>query len=338
MADHLAQATQRVRVAPSVEEMLRGAADREPWKNSDSLSGSRLERAVIDGERFVVKYVSVDDDWIMRATGDLNCRQLTLLTSGILDGLPEVIDHAIVACAPYTSPRGHRSAALLMRDVSDAMVPAGSAPITVELHHSFLEHMAQMHAAYLGSDDGAELFPVAHHYVILTPTMAELEAESGRTDPVPPAVAGGWRMLEARHPRQARVLLELTRDPGPLVAALGVGPTTLVHADWKLGNLGRTPNATILLDWDRCGYGPPLVDLAWYLAVNCDRLPESKEDAITAYRASLEAAGVDTSSWWGAQLRAALAGGFLQLAWAKNDDTTEFGWWSDRLDEALLYL
>jgi hypothetical protein len=252
--------------------------------------------------------------------------------------MPDVIDHAIVACALYTSPRGHRSAALLMRDVSDAMVPAGSAPITLELHRSFLEHMAQMHAAYFGSDEGTELFPVAHHYVFLTPAIAELEPASGRTDPVPPAVAGGWRMLEARHPRQARVLLELARDPAPLVDALSVGPTTLVHADWKLGNLGSTPDTTILLDWDRCGYGPPLVDLAWYLAVNCDRLPEPKEDAITAYRASLEAAGVDTASWWGAQLRAALAGGFLQLGWAENDDTTEFGWWSDRLDEALLYL
>lgn len=337
MADRLAQTT-AVRSAPSVEEMLRGAANREPWKNSDSLSGSRLERAVIDGERFVVKYVSVEDDWIMRATGDLNCRQLTLLTSGALDRLPDVIDHAIVACAPYTSPRGHRSAALLMRDVSEAMVPAGSAPISFELHRSFLEHMAQMHASYLGSDDGGELFPVAHHYVFLTPAMAELEAASATTDPVPRAVASGWRMLEARHPRQARILLELARDPGPLVAALCVGPTTLVHADWKLGNLGSTSHATVLLDWDRCGYGPPLVDLAWYLAVNCDRLPESKEDAITAYRASLEAAGVDTSAWWGAQLLAALAGGFLQLCWDKCDNTTEFGWWSDRLDEALLYL
>ena len=36
--------------------------------------------------------------------------------------------------------------------------PAGSAPITFELHRSFLEHMAVMHAAYLGSDDGVELW------------------------------------------------------------------------------------------------------------------------------------------------------------------------------------
>jgi hypothetical protein len=28
-------------------------------------------------------------------------------------------------------------------------------------------------------------------------------------------------------------------------------------------------------------------------------------------------------------------GAFLQLGWSKNEDEAEFGWWSDRLDEAL---
>jgi aminoglycoside phosphotransferase (APT) family kinase protein len=324
-----------VRCEPSVEQMLRGASNREPWKNSDSLSGSRLERAVIDGQRVVVKYVCVDDDWIMRATGDLHCRQLTLLTSGTLDRLPAVIDHAIIACAPYTSAQGHRGAALLMRDVSGAMVPAGSDPISMESHRDFLEHMAQLHAVYLGSGAGVDLCPLAHHYVFLSPMMAELETASARTDPVPRAVASGWRALQAQHPRQARVLLDLARDPAPLLAALRAGPSTLLHGDWKLGNLGSIPGATILLDWDRCGSGPPLVDFAWYLAVNCDRLPESKEDAIAAYRCALESAGVETSAWWNSQLRAALAGGFLQLGWNKNHDDAEFGWWADRLDEAL---
>jgi hypothetical protein len=340
VAERQAPPSLGVRYEPSIEEMLRGATNREAWKNSDSLSGSRLERAVIDGQRVVVKYVCVDDDWIMRATGDLHCRQLTLLTSGALDRLPAVIDHAIMACAPYTSAQGHRGAALLMRDVADAMVPAGSDPISIELHRSFLEHMAQLHAAYFGRDPGADAdaFPLAHHYVFLTPMMAELEATTARTDPVPPAIAIGWKRLEEQHPRQARVLLNLARDPAPLLAWLGSGPTTLVHADWKLGNLGSVPGATILLDWDRCGFGPPLVDLGWYLAVNCDRLPESKEDAIAAYRSALEEAGVDTSAWWDGQLRAALAGAFLQLGWDKNDDAAEFAWWADRLDEALPFL
>src|ERR1700690_514174 len=156
-----------VRAAPSVEEMLAGATHREAWKNSDSLSGSRLERVLIDGERYVVKYTCVDDDWIMRATGDLHCRQLTLFTSGLLDALPPVIDHAIVACAPYTSEHGHRGGAFLMRDVSAGLVPSGNAPISLSLHRQFLDHMARMHAAYADFDNPGELFPAAPHFVFL---------------------------------------------------------------------------------------------------------------------------------------------------------------------------
>jgi hypothetical protein len=338
MADQLAEATRRVRVAPSVEELLADVTWREAWKNSDSLSGSRLERVAIAGEPFVVKYTCVDDDWIMRATGDLHCRQLTLFASDVLDSLPPVIDHAIVACAPYISARGHRGAAFLMRDVSADLVPSGSGPIDLELHWRFLSHMAHMHAAYIDFTNGADLFPLAHQYVALTPTMAALEAARDGMDPVPQAVAAGWSAMQSQHPREARALLDLAVDPSPLVGALAVGPQTLIHSDWKLGNLGSTPNATVLLDWDRCGAGPPTVDLAWYLAVNCDRLPETKEETIAAYRTALASAGIDTSAWWEKQLRAALAGAFLQLGWSKNDDLVEFGWWSDRLDEALPYL
>ena len=337
LADHQ-PAVRQVRAAASVEEMLVGATHREAWKNSDSLSGSRLERVTIAGEAHVVKYTCVDDDWIMRATGDLQCRQLTLFMSGVLDALPSTIDHSIVACAPFTSEHGHRGGAFLMRDMSGDLVPSGDASIPLPMHRQFLEHMALMHAAYAGFDGAGHLFPTSHHFVILSPTMAAIEEQSGNADPVPPAVARGWEMMAKRHPKQSAILRDLARDPSPIVAALRVGPATLLHGDWKLGNLGARGATTILLDWDRCGAGAPLVDVAWYLAVNCDRLPESKEATLQAYRRSLESAGVDTSSWWDAQLRPALAGAFLQLGWSKNEDDAEFGWWSDRLDEALQIL
>ena len=319
-------------VAESVERLLQGVDRREPWRTADSLSGSRFERVVVDGTPLVVKYISVDDDWIMRATGDLGWRQLALLSSGVLAALPDSIDHAIVGCAPFTTRHGHRGVALLMRDVSAALVPSGSEPIAQGLHRGFIDDMAAFHAAFWGLRDGAGLFPLAHHYVILTPTMAELEAASPHTDPVPPAVADGWGRLDEHYPADARRLHELAGDPWPLVTALRSGPQTLIHGDWKLGNLGHDGSRTILLDWDRTGEGPALVDLAWYLAVNCDRLPESKEDTIGAYRSALEAEGIDTERWWDAQLAAALAGAFLQLGWSKTGDPAEFGWWSAHLD------
>lgn len=324
----LTPAGRTVPVAESVEMLLQGCERREPWRTADSLSGSRFERVIIDGAPHVVKYISVEDDWIMRATGDLGGRQLALLASRMLDALPDSIDHAIVGCAPLAGKRG---AALLMRDVSHAMVPSGSEPIALQLHRGFIEDMAAMHAASWGFQEGAALFPLAHHYVFLTPAMAELEAVTPHSDPVPPAVANGWRQLGERYPKDARRLRDLAEDPWPLVAALRAGPQTLIHGDWKLGNLGRDGSRTILLDWDRTGEGAPLMDLAWYLAVNCDRLPEAKEDTINAYRAALESAGIATTPWWDDQLAASLAGAFLQLGWSKTGDAREFGWWSERL-------
>ena len=324
----LTPAGRTVAVAESVDVLLQGCERREPWRTADALSGSRFERVVIDGAPHVVKYISVEDDWIMRATGDLGRRQLNLLASDVLAALPASIDHAIVGCAPLP---GNRGAALLMRDVSGAMVPPGSEPIAMQLHRGFIEDMAAMHVAYWGFHEGTALFPLAHHYVFLTPAMAELEAATPHSDPVPPAVANGWRQLGERYPKEARRLRSLADDPWPLVAALQAGPQTLIHGDWKLGNLGRDRSRTILLDWDRTGEGAPLIDLAWYLAVNCDRLPETKDDATNAYRASLESAGIATTPWWDDQLAAALAGAFLQLGWSKTGDAREFGWWSERL-------
>jgi aminoglycoside phosphotransferase (APT) family kinase protein len=116
------------------------------------------------------------------------------------------------------------------------------------------------------------------------------------------------------------------------VAALAETPATFVHGDWKAGNLGAHPDGrTILLDWGWPGRAAPLVDLAWYLAVNCDRLPQSKEDAIEHYRRSLAGHGISTVGWWERQLGLALLGGFLQLGWSKTGDPAELSWWVDRV-------
>ena len=104
-----------------------------------------------------------------------------------------------------------------------------------------------------------------------------------------------------------------------------------MHGDWKLGNLGSDGSRTILLDWDRTGEGSALVDLAWYLAVNCDRLPETKEDAIDAYRAALESAGIATGVLVGRAARRRPLGSIPAAGWSKTEDDAEFGWWSERL-------
>src|SRR6201999_3890112 len=97
----------------------------------------------------------------------------------------------------------------------------------------------------------------------------------------------------------ARIVEPLAMDPTPLVAELERMPQTFVHGNWKFGNLGLDDvGHTILLDWEDPGRAPGTVDLAWYLALNCDRSPMSKEMTITAYQAALESYGVEVEPWF----------------------------------------
>src|SRR6185437_9155968 len=114
---------------------------------------------------------------------------------------------------------------------------------------------------------------------------------------IPRLVVEGWPRLAAVAPAAARVVLPLARDPGPLVTALAGTPQTLVHSNWKLDNLGTDDQGrTVLLDWEQPGLGAPLSDLAWYLAINCRRLPQSKEESILAYRAALAECGISAGA------------------------------------------
>ncbi|QLQ10734.1 MAG: phosphotransferase [Nocardioidaceae bacterium] len=162
--------------------------------------------------------------------------------------------------------------------------------------------------------------------------MAAAEAEIASEHLVPQLVAQGWPLLEEVAPVAARVVVPLVNDPGRLVDALTRTPQTFVHGNWKLDNLGTDARGrTVLLDWELPGRGAAASDLAWYLAINCRRLPTSKEDAITGYRDALERHGVDTGGWWERQLALCLLGALVQFGWEKAlggyDD--ELAWWEE---------
>jgi hypothetical protein len=169
-------------------------------------------------------------------------------------------------------------------------------------------------------------------YTALAPATGEREAAAGHADPVPQMLPAGWAALRAAAPEAHDLALALATEPAPLAAALAQTPATLIHGDWKAGNLGAHPDGrTVLLDWGWPGRAAPLVDVAWYLAVNCDRLPMSKEYTITAYRRALTACGIETGDWWQHQLDLALLGAFVQLGWSKTGDPRELHWWVDRV-------
>ncbi|HXQ60169.1 MAG TPA: phosphotransferase [Acidimicrobiales bacterium] len=327
-------------VASSVEELLAGATEREAWGTADSKSGAHFERVTIDGEPHVVKYLHVDDDWIMRSTGDLACRPVTVWRAGILDRLPSCIDHGVVGVATGFGRNGW-GAAILMRDMSPWLVPEGDQPVPLDQHLRFVDHMATLHASFWGFHDTVGLTPDVHRFAEFSRDNMVVEQERGWPDVVPPLIVDGWTRYPSLAPAVADAVLALAADPTPLTDALRACPRTFLHGDWKMGNLGSRPDGTtVLLDWAMPGEGCPTVELAWYLAINAAKLPQSKEDTADAYRDALEAQGVVTGPWWDRALDLALLAGSVWFGWEKalGGPGPELAWWVERADAGLARL
>jgi hypothetical protein len=326
-----------------VAELLAGATERAGFADAPGKSGARLERVVIGAESYVLKHLDLAEDWTMRASGCLRGAPLVLWERGILARLPACFNQPIVGAAreerPGPDPSG--GCALLMRDVTRWLVPATDAPITLGQHARFLRHMAALHAEFWDCGPEFDVVPVMHRYLELSPWTATAERAAGSAHLVPQLVAKGWPLLAEVAPAAAAVVTPLARDPGPLVEALARTPHTFVHSNWKLDNLGTDDaDRTVVLDWEQPGHGAPLSDLAWYLAINCRRLPQSKEGSIQAYRHALEACGIDTEPWWERQLALCLLGALVQFGWEKalGGYDEELAWWETNAVRATALL
>lgn len=320
-------------VLGSVDALLAGAATRVEI-DAPGKSGAVLERITRDGATYVVKYLDHDQDWSLRAAGVPGSPTVALWRRGILDRLPAEIVQPIVAVA-HDTERPTLSA-VLMRDVGEWLIPAVDDPITPEQNETFLDHLAALHAAFWETTDDIDVVPAEDRYLELSPRTAEREASLGQDHLVPRLIGQGWPLLEEVAPRAAAVVVPLVHDPAPLLTALATTPQTLVHGNWKLDNLGIDDQGrTILLDWETPGRGAGTADLAWYLAINCRRLPVSKERCAELYRAALERRGIDTAGWFDRQLALALLGALVQFGWEKAfsgyDD--ELAWWEARAVE-----
>jgi Phosphotransferase enzyme family len=312
-------------VAASVTELIAGATSRIPVSDGAGKSGARLERLVIDGQPYVLKHLDLAQDWTMRASGCLRGAPLLAWERGLLARLPTCFNQPIVGVCRLAG-----GCAVLMRDVTPWLVPVTDEPIGLDQHLRFLRHMAALHAAFWACGAECEVVPVMHRYLELSPWLSCAEASIGSAHLVPRLVGEGWPRLAEVAPVAAAIVTPLARDPGPLVEALADTPQTFVHSNWKLDNLGTDEDGrTVLLDWEQPGRGAALSDLAWYLAINCRRLPQSKEDSIAAYREALEVQGISTEAWWDRQLALCLLGALVQFGWEKalGGYDEELAWW-----------
>jgi hypothetical protein len=315
---------------------------REAFHSDDFRSGSHFERVWIDGQPHVVKYVHVDDDFLMRASGDLGCRTIRAYAAGLFDVAPDLIDHGVVGAAPGHGRNGW-GGALLMRDLSAQLVPPGDDPLTEERHLRFLDHLAGMCARTWGWQDDVDLMPYASRWAMFGHATIEVERTLGWPERVPAIAEEGWDAFGRRAPADvAEGVLSLWRDSSPLAGALSTTPSCFLHGDWKVGNLGTASDGrTVLIDWAYVGEGPACHELGWYLAINRRKIPEghSKERVIDDFRAALGRHGVATDGWWDAQLGLCLLGTLVEFGWEKAlGDDDELGWWCAAAREGLARL
>jgi hypothetical protein len=315
------------RVASSIDELVAGATDRVEINPADGKSGNRYELLTIDGERYFLKTLSYDADWIMRCTGNTEHWEYKAWTAGLYDRCPGEVDHAMVGMALEGGLQ-----AQLMRDISSSLIPEGDDAVTLEQHDAFMDHMAAFHAAYWGFEDTVGLSTLEDR--LRSFSDANIAREIQVADPpVPIRVAQeGWARLPERSPALAALLLPVRANPRPRADEMRATPQTFIMGDWKMGNLGYHADTkrTVLVDWAYPGAAPGCWDLLWYLALNRARLPRTKEESITAYREGLERRGIDTAAWFDAQLRASTVGVLTMIGWEKAvGDEDELRWWEE---------
>jgi hypothetical protein len=331
--------------------------DVEPLTSLDSASGVPLfrVRAMSAGRKhdFVLKIASPNSDWIARATHDHTVRESELFRAGLVNQLPPEIVWPVLA----THSASGNSWLLLMKDISATpgaqLVPSGDDVVSADETTRHLVNLAALHREFFdrrATLTGVTLCSIEDWLSLLGP--ATIEREHGGNDPVTPHLTRGWDAFNRVAPRAVAIeVATLLDNPRSLVEQLSRPPATLVHGDFKFGNLGLqsgNPVATIALDWSQAMWGSPQLDLAWFLAVNSARLPFSKEEAISVYREALAVA--DSAVWQRDMDLALLGGGVLRLGWAKalgasNDDPdvaererTELNWWLNVAERALRYL
>jgi hypothetical protein len=342
---------------PPLAELLRRnglAGEREHPFPNDGWSGATLTLLDLGSERFVLKRDSLASDWIAKATADGPVlREAWFAAHG--PPLPHPIR------APYlgvgVDGEGY---GILMPDLTGTLFD-WDAPISVEALDQVLGGLATLHTYAFDealTRGGAYWCPLRERVTLIC--RASLERAGAARDAVADRILPGWDAFDRRAPAAARELINaLGDDPQPLLDALAGLPSTLIHGDLKLANVGIEPDGTIdLVDWQMVSVAPVAVELGWFLVSNVASLPLTPTDVLVRYGSKLGNAisdnegdhgwvGLDPTDDWPQQVDCAILVGLLLRGWRKGADAEaslmlasevsavdDLAWWCDRAIEA----
>ncbi len=320
---------------PDVDSLLRASGIDAPETTlvHNGFSGARISTIVQADERYVLKRMRYADDWIMRVTNDVSCREAQFAASPLPERLPHGVSVPTLGAA--RDGDGH---ALLMSDVSSALLPDdGIVPdATMGV---VLQRLAEMHVAFwemTRADVAVDWLVPELRSLILSPSTGALLVDEDHDF----GMARGWELFEQLAPPDAsRLARALFDDPAPLNALLASLPRTLIHGDAKIANMALDAKGTLwLLDWALVTRAPVALEVAWFLAVNSSRLPWPLDDTIARYAGHLERAlGRERfeRAHWPRQRAAIALTGLLLGGWMKSLDheaghPDELAWWCER--------
>jgi hypothetical protein len=310
-----------------VQHGLTGA--REEHIAHAGFSGAHVSRLTgLGGEAFVLKRMSIERDWIMRATDDFSCREAAF--AHIATCLPPEVSTPTLGIA-----REGDDYALLMRDITADLLPQEEIR-DVEL---ILRDVAALHAAPPPIDAPVPWCDLGKRLTLLTPRGAAIAGSYGA--PVARDLDLGWALF-ARHasPRAREIVRALTDDVSPLVNALARLPTALLHGDLKFDNIGIRPHGGLwLIDWAMTLIAPAAVDLGWFLAINSRRMPIPLDEVMALY----ERTATISPEHLPRHRATTVLCGLLLRGWRKAIDADEgepdeLRWWCEAVADAARFL
>lgn len=256
------------------DEALSGAPAKVVDKTAlpPGFSGAPIEKVVLDDQRsLIVKHIAARWSWVMRATQD-DGREASIWTEGVR--LPAGVDTAIVE-----SLRLADRWLLYMNDVSGALSGMTELPRADEA--ALLGRLAA-----IGGDAAhdASLCPLTDRLSLFSPATTIREADG--TDLGPKIIGRGWQLVQDLVPGDLFDLAsELASDPEPLSRALSASRCALLHGDLRPGNFGLEDGRLVVIDWGLASWGPPALDLTWYLFNR--RWPAGLEEGLSVVREAL---------------------------------------------------
>lgn len=300
----------------------------------DGWSGAQLTRLTRDdGALFVLKRDSHGLDWIARTTDDdPEMREAWLVRANPVLPDPVRLPHLGAA-------RDGDDVALLMPDLGGTLL-AWEQPVEIRTLDRVLDALASLHRAPW-HESLPPTFPWtdrSRRLLLLTRTAAAGYDAQGL--PFGARFLQGWDAFDRLAPTPVVDLVRrLTEDADPLFAALDRLPSTGLHGDLKLGNVGLADDGSVpVIDWQMTLVAPIAVELGWFLVANVASLPLPPDEILERYRV---AAGHPQDRSWATQRDLALVVGLMLRGWRKGLDAEaglrlphgwtageDLAWWS----------